>query len=453
MMADGGTPADSSIENSHSCRDCLIVTCCTRYVDVILAICRKLNGREMQRLALTCKALYNFICTQPYCDKLWAHLCLSDFGIIPTVTATETNELAAEKRGGIGIRIGEGTGTTTGRGKAIVAFNSTPRVASIPFSSVSTPEQDVHMLADNRMVNIWVQNKCTYPDSEACKIVAQTLIEKWYATSETNVNKILCWYFSPAWISMLCFELETETDADCFYKWIDGDKGLLSSFSNENWSVELREKGCGTPYMLQRYGLVRQHIVDQNRFPIRCSESILQRSPFMWSKVYSNLSALSSSLPEQHSLFVKCENRKPAAVNRKKAGLMEECRPGPCASLLAVIGLSGSGKRTLVGKLQQMFPYDPYTCSLYQEDNKDRHLSMVYLKESEHLFLTGIYNLDESRDPGYLELILSQANAVIFVIDCLDIESSVPLLRETLKKLSSSSCRNIPLVVANNRFK
>ncbi|KAH3698754.1 hypothetical protein Pelo_19852 [Pelomyxa schiedti] len=62
----------------------------------------------MQRLALTCKALYNFICTQPYCDKLWAHLCLSDFGIIPTVTATET-------------------GTTTGRGKAIVAFDLAPR--------------------------------------------------------------------------------------------------------------------------------------------------------------------------------------------------------------------------------------------------------------------------------------------------------------------------------------
>ncbi|KAH3723403.1 hypothetical protein Pelo_17891 [Pelomyxa schiedti] len=80
---------------------------------------------------------------------------------------------------------------------------------------------------------------------------------------------------------------------------------------------------------------------------------------------------------------------------------------------------------------------------------KDRHLSMV-----DHWLtpiLTGIYNFDESRDPGYLELILSHANAVIFVIDCLDIESSVPLLRETLRKLSSS-CRNIPIVVANNRY-
>ncbi|KAH3732191.1 hypothetical protein Pelo_16977 [Pelomyxa schiedti] len=355
---------------------------------------------------------------------------------------------------------GPGTaGSSSGSSnKVIVAFSSTPRVACTPFSGLS-PVSDIYGVAVRRMVYVWAQPKDythwrdLYPDSITWKIIAQTLIEKWYATSEVNVNRILCWHFCLEWASHLCFELETETDADEFYQWIYTDKELLSSFSNDNYSLMLHERREYDQF--QPYGLVRQ-FVEQNRFPICLSEKILQRSPFKWHQVYSNLSTVSSlphttGIPGQdNSLFVKCSKRKPTKANRKKTKLMERRYPGPWASLLAVIGLSGSGKRTLVGKLQQMFPYDRYTCPSFQHYYKDQNLSMVYFQDAEHLFLTGIYDLDGSPDPGDLELLLSHANAVLFVIDCLDIESSVPFLRETLRTLSSH--RDIPLVVSNHRL-
>ncbi|KAH3759183.1 hypothetical protein Pelo_9002 [Pelomyxa schiedti] len=418
---------------------CRLLLCC-QDPQVLLSICRNLSGKELQRLALTCSTLYNCICMKP-CDSLWAHLCLLDFGIIPP-SQLPLSPIASVSES---AALGESSAPCS-TNKGLIAFNTTPRVACTPFYRLSPVAEGFRV----RMVRIVALPKGQaswrdVPDSTTAKIIVQTLIEKWYAAAEINVNKVLCWYYNPTWSALLLFEMENEEYTDAFHQWIGENLGLLEPFSSDLWSLVLCEK---RHEYLQMHGMLRQ-AVDQNRYPIYCSETVLSRSPLKWNRVYTNLSIISSTSPGRE-LFAKCEKKNPKKPSRKPTKLGQRRQPGPWASFLAVIGIAGSGKRTLVGKLCQMFPYNSYTCHYYMEYKEDQNLSVFYMPESDHAFFTGIYDLNGTPSPGDLNNFLPHVNAVLFVVDCLTPESSIPLLTETLKTLSSH--RDIPLVVANHRY-
>ncbi|KAH3731431.1 hypothetical protein Pelo_17740 [Pelomyxa schiedti] len=222
----------------------------------MLAICRKLNGRELQRLAVACKALYNCICGTQH-DSLWAHLCFLDFGIIPaTVPPLQTASSMAGDGRSLRSDVScasssavKGGGTlTTGDGKTLVAFSSAPRVASAPLRQ--TPQECDGMEVDRRMVWICAQGKGgstwqSCPDPKTWQMIGKTLVDRFYATSESNLNKILCWYFKAlTWAPVLCFEMENEADSDSFYQWLyTGTDILVSSFPSDHWFLELCKRG------------------------------------------------------------------------------------------------------------------------------------------------------------------------------------------------------------------
>ncbi|KAH3744957.1 hypothetical protein Pelo_13634 [Pelomyxa schiedti] len=352
---------------------------------VVVNLARFLCARDMMRLSSTCKALRTLI--ENHCDWVWGELASHLFGLYP---------LDSPKKNHLGT---------------IVAYASTPRLSAARFTSPTTPT--------TRLVRINVISRhpldpSLFPTIDFWKPFADSIIDKWYS-QDTDFDNM-------------------ETEARSFHEFLDHNQSLLHSPSHV-WRLRL----CPQYDVITiHHGEIR-HYSCKNRVPIYCAGA----EKIKWRSAVSKLITIDSLIPSTE-LCASCTTVKPAKPHRKKSGIGH----GPWASFFSLVGLPGTGKRSFIGKLSELFPYNNLTCAEYQIE--DANLASLYFRDTKTVFISGICNTTSTTDTADMTHLISRSSAVIFVLDTDNEESSMPFLHEILCHLACSP--QIPLVVAFHKF-
>ncbi|KAH3766753.1 hypothetical protein Pelo_1375 [Pelomyxa schiedti] len=387
------------------------LACCSGTL-VVQSILRYLNGRECAAVGRTCKCMRDVVYAQ--CESVWGDLCASDFGLFPS----------------------SGGG---GGGNVVVAYGVTPKVAASPLKCKCANDSYEFVRRCIVCIDVLSEHRLEFsqrPGVEVWKRLADSLIQNWNV-EQSGAHPVLCCYLAPTVLSSLKLKFENEESAAAFHDFILQHQSLLSL---DPWTLQLQDRADSSPPSRVEVCYYSK----ENKFRIYCTAKV------KWSRVYARLSTLCiSTLKPNEELCVSCGVKKPAKPSRKKPSFSQVLFSGPLASFVGVIGLTGSGKRSLVGKICQMFPYNSETCSTFLMGRDHQHLTSVYFPPSESLFLTAICDIQPS-DSVQLQPLLSRLNSVVLVIDSVNPEPSIPLLRQVTDSLSTSP--HIPLVVAFHRY-